>query len=232
MSMTRDPDLEGLLVRLARQPIQVIIETGTYNGLGSTKFIAEAFSHCSTLSKFYTCEVNYNIFNEAVKNLQPFSFIHCKYGSSVDLKEALDFVQNDTAIIDHQQFPDIFIDSVDDPVAFYSKELKGHLLNSSSGIWSWFKKITRAKESNLLKNLITENIDRNLFLVLDSAGGIGFLEFRIVLEQLAEKSYWVLMDDIHHLKHFRSYQYIQDHKDFEVLGSSPAHGWALAKHNP
>ena len=39
--------------------VQVIIESGTYLGLGSTKMLANIFSNKSNFEKLYTCEVNW-----------------------------------------------------------------------------------------------------------------------------------------------------------------------------
>ena len=69
-------------------------------------------------------------------------------------------------------------------------------------------------------------------IVLDSAGGIGYLEFQTVLKVMGNSEYFILLDDIHHLKHFRSARDIKTDKSFEILGLEQHHGWMLAHHRP
>ena len=53
--------------------------------------------------------------------------------------------------------------------------------------------------------------------VLDSAGGIGRLEFQTMLETMGSTSYALFLDDTHHLKHFRSLQAIRSSPDFRLI---------------
>jgi hypothetical protein len=68
-------------------------------------------------------------------------------------------------------------------------------------------------------------------VLLDSAGGVGFLEFKTVLQILEGSSFFIILDDIHHLKHFRSYAHIKSDPSFMILGENLQHGWVVAKKN-
>ncbi len=233
VSMTMDQELKSLLEKMAQYPISVMIETGTYNGLGSTTFLATIFESSPHLKTFYTIEVDPYSFGEARKNLAKFSKIQCLYGASVGLQEALAFVRQDEAILNHEKYTNIFIDNTENPVEFYSRELAGLLLSQKFNWRSWFLALRFPKrQENLLKKLITQHFENELFIVLDSAGGVGFLEFQTTMNLLKNKPFYLLLDDTHHLKHFRSLAHIQADLHFEILGLSTKNGWCLAKYTP
>ena len=70
-----------------------------------------------------------------------------------------------------------------------------------------------------------------MLIVLDSAGGVGHMEFQITDELMKNKAYYLLLDDIHHLKHFRGYDIIKNRDDFSIIDASDKNGWVLAYHN-
>ncbi len=294
ISMTQDEILKNILENLAKENIEIIIETGTFNGLGSTTFVSNAFEKCNTLKTFYTLEVNPNSHADAVENLKKFPKVVCLNGASLNLREALNFVENDEAINHHERYPDIFIDTLINPVAFYANELKGLLgeesppnpkgggnpkeeymtnkkisvsqpqrpfslrrfLRKLFGIKTKedLKKEQAEKErlekiekeqlekekkqrlkptliiENLLEELINKYENANLFVILDSAGGVGYMEFQKVMSLLGKKSFYLMLDDTHHLKHFRSLRDIQQNPNFNILGVSKQNGWCVAKH--
>ena len=233
VSMTMDKELQTLLENIAQKPISIMIETGTYNGLGSTTFLAKSFEQSPHLKTFYTIEVDPYSFGEARKNLAKFPKIECLYGSSVGLQEALDFVRQDEAIANHEKYTDIFIDDTEKPIEFYTRELAGLLVSQKFNWRAWLLALRFPKrQEHLLKKLITQHFENELFIILDSAGGVGFLEFQTTLNLLKNKPFYLLLDDTHHLKHFRSLAHIQADPHFEVLGLSPKNGWCLAKYTP
>ena len=67
---------------------------------------------------------------------------------------------------------------------------------------------------------------------MDSAGGIGFLEFTILLRVMRNRPYSLLLDDINHIKHFRSYEHIRKDRRFTILGLDESRGWLFARHAP
>jgi hypothetical protein len=80
----------------------------------------------------------------------------------------------------------------------------------------------------VLAKLLQVHADHAPLIILDTAGGVGFLEFQIVWERMAEKRFALLLDDTHHVKHYRSLQHLRRSADFDIvaLGTS----WVLATH--
>lgn len=229
ISMAEDPLLKEELMALANSDdIEVIIESGTYIGLGSTLMLANAFLNSRSLKIFYTLEVNNSFWKTAKRNLKRFKFIKCLHGCSLDLNESIEFVKSDYAILNHKDYPNQFIDDINDPVKFYVNELNGHL---NSLVPVGIKKYLKfSRKDGLLKKLISKHKNQKKLFVLDSAGGVGFLEFKKIIELNKDSSFYILLDDIHHLKHFRSKEYIMSDKKFNIINYSEINGWLLAKY--
>ena len=242
ISMSKDTDFIAAVNDAFRQyPIQHVIECGTFLGTGSTVVLAEAIKdtgRLSSLRSFYTLEVDYYFFRQAKKNLKRYPFIKPVWGMSVTKKEALAFIQNDEVLKNHQAIEDVFIDDVNDPVSFYTNEVNGNLSNTSS--WErkkavkkfgWQKPFFFFREGFLARKIPEIKNEFPLFL-LDSAGGIGWLEFQKVVQLMGSHAYVMILDDTHHIKHFRSLRYIQQNQHFTILASNQQHGWAIAHYKP
>jgi hypothetical protein len=238
MTVRDDPALETALDELqAERPTDVIIETGTYLGTGSTRILAEFFAR-RPIKRFVTMEANWNYWRIARKNLRRFPFVEATWGLSVTKKKALNFINQDDAIHNHSRYPEIFIDDVNDPVGFYTREVKGaHAAGSEHALKSALKSaLERAskpffwKGEDLLPRTLELHRDQFPLIVLDSAGGIGNLEFRTVLASMGDASYALLLDDTHHLKHFRSLRHIQSDAQFRLIRTGEDGSWALAVH--
>ena len=239
VSMNKDMDLINSLAELAsKNTIKYIIETGTHRGLGSTTMLGNAFKNSSSLKSLNTIEIDYTNYTLAKKNLVQFSFVNCCYGCSLDLNDAIAYVKQDEAILNHEKYPEVFIDNAKDPINFYVNELEGRLNESSNNIIKQFlKKILRPSRNantkptyNLLPSLIKEFSNHEMLIVLDSAGGVGHMEFQITDELMKNKNYYILLDDTHHLKHFRGYDIIKNRGDFSIINASEKNGWVLAYH--
>ena len=83
---------------------------------------------------------------------------------------------------------------------------------------------------NLLPKLIKDFYNEEMLIVLDSAGGVGHMEFQITDELMKNKNYYILLDDTHHLKHFIGYYIIKNRGDFSIINASEKNGWVLAYH--
>ena len=235
--MLTSPALKSLITEAAREEgIEGVIETGTYDGAGSTRMLAEAFEEAGNPKFFYTIEINLSRYRTACQNLSPHPFVECLWGRSVKLDEAIQFVRNDPVLQHHEDYPDIFLDGSEDPVSFYIRECRGgakwdkRIFRQYLNPFYHLMRLTRFRGDDLLRKLIHRHIDDKMLVVLDSAGGIGLLEFEIVTAALKNRTYWLLLDDVHHLKHFRSLERIRKDPSFELLGSDISSGWALAKH--
>ena len=240
VSMNKDVDLINSLSELAKKnTIKNIIETGTHRGLGSTTMLGNAFKTSSSLICLDTIEIDYTNFSIAKKNLKHYNFIKCNYGCSLDLNDAIEYIKKDDAILYHEKYPEIFIDNAKDPIHFYVNELEGRLNESSDNFIKQFlkrlilpsKNASTKPEYNLLPKLIKDYFNEEMLIVLDSAGGVGHMEFQITDELMKNKAYYLLLDDTHHLKHFRGYDIIKNRGDFSIINASDKNGWVLAYHN-
>lgn len=238
ISMSADKDFVKLLTEVIKKyKINAIVESGTFNGKGSTTTIADIIiKNNYPVDVFYTLEVDEKYFNEAVKNLKKFPFVKPIWGLSVNYEVALAFIDSDTAINNHEMFPDVFIDTLINPKSFYTNEIKGQLSKNEADKF-YFRDIFRKQPSkklifqtNALEPLLLKVSKNNILVLLDSAGGIGYLEFQTVLNALKNNDYILVLDDIHHLKHFRSLKHVQNSEHFELLKISELDGWAIAFH--
>ena len=100
MSMHANERLKNLLRAVMREEsFNIVIETGTYLGLGSTTFIAESFPANRPPSSFITIEANWSAWRKARKNLARFPFISPLWGKSVPTEEALLFIRTDEMLL-------------------------------------------------------------------------------------------------------------------------------------
>jgi len=219
--------------------INYIVESGTYIGTGSTRTISDILAKTTkNLKKFYTIEVDNTFFRKAKKNLKKYSFVEPIWGISVDPEVAINFVNSDEAIVNHQKYPDVFIDTLINPVEFYTNEIKGQFSRLSVKPTLWdriFKQKTLSEEKfqkNVFKDLLPKIKNSNPIILLDSAGGIGWLEFKTVMEYMRNDPFIIILDDIHHLKHFRSLEYIENSEKFTIINKSIQDGWVIANYKP
>lgn len=235
ISMHDSPELRQLLAEaIVRERIGHVIETGTFEGLGSTRFLAETFASTIVPRTFVTIEANWRSWRRARRNLRRFGFIRSLWGRSLQTRQALEFVETDQCLREHGRYPDIFIDNVEDPVAFYRREILGELGGVSKRlhrrVLRMFDRAVHYQGEDLLERSLLPVRDEGPLVVLDSAGGVGWLEFQTMLRVMQHRRYHVLLDDVHHLKHFRSLAHIRADPAFRIIGMDERHGWVLATH--
>lgn len=235
VSMHDNDELRQLLRdAIVRYGIAHVVETGTHEGLGSTRFIAESFPRGTHPRSFVTIEAGWRSWRRARRNLRRFPAVTPVWGHTLDLRSAIEFVEGDECIRRHDRYPNVFIDDIEDPVGFYTRELKGGLSGMPRGLhkrlaFAIDRRLRYAGEGLLAKSLLKVREERPL-VVLDSAGGTGWLEFTMVRNTMGTRSYVLLLDDVHHLKHFRSLEHVRRDSSFEILGLDERHGWMLASH--
>lgn len=211
-----------------------IFESGTYNGTGSTTSLANAIEKSGKkVTQFITVEINRQTYADARRNLQRYPFITPVWGLTVGFEQARKFIREDEVINNHAQYPDIFIDGIDNPAKFYLKEIDGHCADKT--ILGKIKALFTGKsnigvEETLFNKYLVPMAGNTPLILLDSAGGMGYLEFILVLQIMHGKDFFIILDDIHHLKHFRSYARIKEDKHFTMLDDSYGQGWAIAKY--
>ena len=234
VTMADDPALRRTLSHVVEeyQP-GCCLETGTHKGTGSTRILAEIFADHPP-EEFVTIEADWHSWRVARDNLEKFRFVRCLWGKTVPVVEALNFMQHDEAIINHENYKDVFIDDVNDPLGFYSRECRGEYTAAEPvrTLQYYRDKALYYRGEGLLKKQLKKFRKNNPLIVLDSAGGIGLLEFDHVMQVMENHPFVLLLDDVHHLKHFRSLARIQRDKRFHIVDVNVESGWALAVYDP
>jgi hypothetical protein len=238
ISMSQDSMFKATLEWLfAENDIDLVVECGTYLGVGSTASMAQAIINSGKPHpEFITIEADELIYNEAVENLKKFPFVTPVWGLSVDCVAAREFILQDDAIRHHEQYPEVFIDYIDNPVETYIEEIEGQLSKTLQKGASYDVESKRILEGrrfrdNVLGSLVDKLENATPLFLLDSAGGIGYFEFQTVGRMMNGRPHFVILDDIHHLKHFRSYRDISDENGgYTIINESLENGWAIAKY--
>jgi hypothetical protein len=232
VSMSKDQLFQTTLTHLfSHNTIEYIIETGTWLGTGSTQTLAKAFPADRPPKMYYTIEGNLTFHSIARFNLLKWPFVKPLWGDTVAKEKALQFIKQDAALHNHEQYPNVFIDTTEDPVSFYTNEVEGKLgKNWVINFVDWLGNTFLNRKEDLLHTLVLKHRDDRPLVLLDSAGGIGWLEYQTVRDTLGDRPYWLILDDIHHLKHFRSFDDVQSRDDFRVIAHSLADGWMIAEH--
>ena len=196
---------------------QVVVESGTFLGTGSTRIIIRAFAG-KLPPKFYSIEVSDQLRRRAMENLSDTPVVECLWGLSIGKEHAREFLLNDPLLKELDPNLDIYVDFLPDPVGGYLKELDGSMGGEIQG----------ACPERLLEQLLEKHRQDRPLICLDSAGGIGWLEFQEVLRLQAEYPFLLFLDDINHVKHYRSKVYVETTPGFEVIGSDLEEGWVVA----
>lgn len=218
--MKVDPESQfaRCLIELFRQlrPTRVI-ETGTYLGVGTTVVIAASLRHWQVENaRFFSIEVNPRHHALAVENLARMGLpATLLLGLSVPraLLPSPDDIRRDLV---ETEVDGVFVDHMPEQrVQRYAAE------TDFPGC-----------DDDLLGRCLREFDYRPQFMLLDSAGHMGHVEFNYVLPQLKSRCYFAL-DDTLHVKHYRSLQQIKQDGRFRVLAESDEKfGFCIAEFNP
>ena len=193
--------------------IKVAIETGTYLGIGTTKIVLDAMKVYNQDTDFYSIEANKWHQNQARENLKNLGYenkVKLVYGLSIPSVMALSKEEIDEWVKKYEN-EDIYID--------HNPDVRTQLYLDEAP--------TNIEDAVLGKCLLATHPD---LLILDSAGHLGWVEFKYALN-LMEKECFIVLDDIFHLKHFESYKYIQAHPEsFDLITvSHEKFGFLVAK---
>ena len=181
---------------IKKHNIKSIVETGTYDGMGSSQILAKTGLTVDTL------EGHGLNFIAAKVNLENFKNTTVHHAYSLPLNEMIEFIKND----EWTNNPDKMIElgvkfDHENPRWYYQHELNDV--------------VSKPPQEDLLMKLIT-NPERQL-VFLDSSGGTGLLEFQKVIslpkEILKEKV--IMFDDVNHIKHYRSVEWMKEHCEIE-----------------
>lgn len=181
-----------------------IFETGCYNGMGSTKLIATLIRNIPIPdAKFYSIECNSNNVSAAMNNLVRdglMPYVSLTPGLSIPRKmlpgfhaiqESIDEARKSEVVVDHGH------DAANAAMYYHTETEKFDLDDRISDVMS----------------LLHQKPD---FILLDSAGHLGKIEFDYVVSKLSHPCA-IALDDTRHLKHYLSRKMILDDSRFEVL---------------
>jgi len=176
-----------------------IIETGTYNGLGSTQVFAK------TNKYVFSIECNYNNFLNASRNLAMYDNVCVIHGLSLNRNALI------TALLEEEFDLDTTYDSKH-PKSFYMREISQTVV------------VENALE------LFCKN-KRKQLVFLDSAGGVGYLEFKSFMSigdaYLENKI--LMLDDINHIKHKRSVEFLLKEGHEVSISKDNRFAWCIFK---
>jgi hypothetical protein len=180
---------------ITQNKIDEIIETGTFHGDGSTKIFAETGKYV------FTIECNYHNWVNAVNNLQNNPNVCVIHGLSMGREDLIKGLLNEK--FDIQTTYDSKF-----PKTFYMREISQQVVVENA------------------LDIFVDN-DRFQLIFLDSAGGVGHLEFKKVLSYKRDylKNKVLMLDDISHIKHIRSVEYLESNGFNINISSDKRFAW-------
>ena len=218
MAVTTRSDFAAAICRLITnvRP-RKIIETGTYLGTGTTTVIAKAVRRLGVDAAFYTIEVNPAYYARArtyfaANNLNVIAL----NGLSIPraILPAMEEIIKST--VTDVEYEGIFVD--------HRAEVRAQ----------WYYQETNVQDvpDNLLYLCLKRFDFEPDFVLLDSAGHIGNIEFNYLVENLRGCCY-IALDDIYHIKHHKSFRQIASDRRFElVVASREKFGFCIARFVP
>jgi glycosyltransferase involved in cell wall biosynthesis/ADP-heptose:LPS heptosyltransferase/SAM-dependent methyltransferase len=197
-----------------------IIETGTYLGTGTTRVIAETIRALGLSgATFHSIEINPGHFARARANLRAAgleSFVRLERGLSVPRQLLPDVNQIEDSTVRQPEFGGIFVD--------HREANRAKLYFAETNFSDC--------PDDLLGRVLGAFENQPDFVLLDSGGHMGFVEFQYLIGKLAGPCL-IGLDDIHHIKHHKSFQLMRRDPRFEVLvESKEKFGFCLARFTP
>ena len=197
-----------------------LVETGTYFGEGTTRIIIEGLIEAGIQDyQFYSIEINQNHLFRAKENLNKRGYennVKLLHGLSVprSLLPTIEEIKKNT--VDNIEFDGIIIDHQEQERAIkYFQETN-------------FDNV----EENLIEKVLRQFEYSPDFVLLDSAGHIGNIEFNYVISKIKSKCI-IALDDANHLKHYKSYLQIKNDKRFRIIKKSDEKfGFVVAEFTP
>lgn len=214
-SITADSPLATALCDLiVRERPKRILETGTYDGHGSTRVIAKALHEHGIPCDFRSIEVNRRYARIAGRRLKdlPVSVLH---GCSLPASRLPDAESLSASLCELQHWDHLFVDH--DP---------------RWRVQTYLNEFAEPCGDDLMGAVMADWQGQIDIALLDSSGALGFAEFTYLLS-LAQSPFWLVLDDTRHVKHARSAKVIADDPAWrvEAIGDDRS-GWLIARHEP
>ncbi|RMD48000.1 MAG: hypothetical protein D6830_07745, partial [Ignavibacteria bacterium] len=184
-----------------------IIETGTHLGTGTTQIIIEGLINAGISdAEFHTIEVNPNFYELAIGNLLEndlLDYVKLHNGISIPRNLLPSPEEIEEITIKNIKELDIFVDHAEvDRAKKYHEETN----------------FAQVEDDLLGKILKIFNYEPD-FLLLDSAGHMGFIEFSYIINKL-KKECVIALDDVNHVKHYETVKYIKQDDRFKIITES------------
>ena len=193
-----------------------IIETGTYKGQGTTSIIARALRDFAIPNDFTTIEVNPEHHAEANRYFNS-QGIRLNSLCGLSLPRALLPSQEKIRdeFVQHKEFSGIYYD--------HDEGKRAEL---------YFAETNFNVPDNLLHKVLEQYAFAPDFVLLDSAGHLGFAEFQYLIAHLKAPCF-LMLDDVYHCKHYKSLQVIKNDPRFSLLVECPEKfGFCIAQFTP
>lgn len=205
-------------VMLEFKPLK-LIETGTYLGKGTTKIIASALRKLKNKATFYSIEVNPKNHQKAAENISASGlteFVNLLNGLSVPKSLLPDKSRIFEETVASVEFKDVFIDHPENErVEKYFDE------TNFPGL-----------PEDLLGQCLAEFEYKPDFVLLDSGGHMGYIEFNYLISNIQSECI-IALDDVYHIKHHKSFLFMKQDQRFEVIvESKEKFGFCIAKFTP
>lgn len=171
--------------------LKKIIETGTLYGLGTTRAIIQALKGDETV---YSIECNPSHYRKAIENnkgaIVQFLLGHSIGRAQIPVDPSFDGLP-DYIVVDHKE-----------------RERKS----------KYNSEVNFPVNDHMLKYALSKMEYRPDLVILDSAGHMGFIEFKYLMKY-AHAPFYLALDDIFHVKHFDTMQFIRDYEGvtFEIV---------------
>ncbi len=197
-----------------------IIETGTYLGTGTTTIIAGSIKRIGIENAaFLSIEVNPLHIRHAYFNLQNNGLIEnvkLLHGLSVPRRMLPTMQEIKDRTVENIEFEDIFVDHKE-----HERAMNYYRETNFSDV-----------PDDILGKSLAQFQNKPDFVLLDSAGHIGYVEFQYLI-QLLEGPCYIALDDIYHIKHHKSFLEMKSDPRFEIIvDSKEKFGFCIAKFNP
>jgi glycosyltransferase involved in cell wall biosynthesis/predicted O-methyltransferase YrrM len=197
-----------------------IIETGTYHGTGTTSIIASSLRDLAIENAvFYSIEVNPSNHAKAVENLTGSGLlvkVRLLNGLSVPRLLLPTMDQIEDQYVHHLEYPYVLVDHLPEERAqkYFSET-------------DW-----PDVPEDVIGNCLKEFNFSPDFILLDSAGSMGNIEFNYVIGQLKSACY-IALDDIRHVKHHKSLIQMRKDPRFRIIDYSDERtGFCIAHFDP
>ncbi len=200
--MSSDPKFASTITQIVNDyKIKSIVETGCLHGTGSTQVFGK------TMLPVISIECNPQNCYISKKNLFDFNNVNVLNGFSVSLEKMREFIKNDEIYKEAEGLGlDYEVDQTGKSDTFYLKEIDFEGL----------------PEDYLVK---FADIDEHQIVLLDSAGGTGMVELEEFLQFKHRDKKVLVLDDLKHVKHFRSIQKLKDMGCELNISESGRWGW-------